>query len=72
MRATERPAGEARIAAVQAAHRRCEARNLRLGRLEEQKAAALTARRAAAAGARKRETIAGALERARLRLRSRP
>ena len=70
MRTIERPAGEARTAAAAVARRRCEARNSRLARLESEKAAAAAARRAAAAETRKRETIAAALERARLRLRS--
>ena len=70
MRTIERPAGEARAAATVQARRRCEARNSRLARLENEKAAAAAARRAAAAETRKRETIAAALERARRRLRS--
>jgi electron transport complex protein RnfB len=68
MRPVERPQGEARAAATQAAQRRCEARNLRYGREEEARAASAAARRAAAAAARKRETIARALARARQRL----
>ena len=71
MRPAPRPAGEALAAATAAARRRCEARNLRHARLEQEKAAEGAARRAAAAEARKRETIARALERARQRLGSR-
>ena len=64
-----RPLPHARVeAATAAARRRCEARNLRLQRVEDDKAAALAARRTAAAERRKRDTIAKALERARVRL----
>jgi electron transport complex protein RnfB len=72
MRPLARPEGEALAVATAAAHDRCEARNLRHARLEADKAAAAAARRAAASDARKRETIARALERARQRLGSRP
>lgn len=71
LRPVERPQGEARAAATDAARRRCEARNLRHAHEEAAKAASAAARRAAAAEARKRETIARALERARQRLGSR-
>jgi electron transport complex protein RnfB len=72
IRPAPRAPGETREAATADARRRCEARNLRYGRLEEEKAAGTAARRAAAAEARKRETIARALDRARQRLGSRP
>ena len=64
----QRPQGEALVAATESARRRCEARNLRLRRTEEQKAQKLAARRAASLEQKKRETINRALERARQRL----
>jgi electron transport complex protein RnfB len=71
MRPTARPQGPALVAATAEARRRCETRNSRIGRTEADRAAALAARRAAAADRRKHQTIAKALERARLRLQAR-
>jgi electron transport complex protein RnfB len=61
----------ARDAATAAARRRYEARNVRLTRLAEEKAAKSAAQREEAATRRKRETIAKAVERARVRLAAR-
>ena len=61
----------AREAAEADARRRYEARNARLQRIQEEKARHLAAQRAESAARRKRETIAKALERARLRLAAR-
>jgi electron transport complex protein RnfB len=71
LRPVERPQGALRLAATTEAQRRCEARNLRLAREQQEKAANLAVERAASAERRKRETIAKALARARERLQSR-
>jgi electron transport complex protein RnfB len=68
LRSTPRPAGEARREALAAARRRCAARNARLERADSENRARAAARRVAAAERRKRDTIARAVERARLRL----
>jgi electron transport complex protein RnfB len=68
MRPAARPHGAALAAATESARRRCEARNLRLRRSEDEKAARLAARRMASLDQKKRETISRALERARRRL----
>jgi electron transport complex protein RnfB len=67
MRTYPRPEADRRGATAEA-RRRCEARNARLERAEEETAAQRLARAATAAERRKRATIARALERARLRL----
>ena len=63
-----RPEGASLELAMGDARCRCEARNLRLKRAEDVRAAEAAARREAGAERRKRETLARALERARLRL----
>jgi electron transport complex protein RnfB len=70
LRTTPRPDGEERLAALVDARRRCEARNARLERADSENRARTAARRVAAADRRKRDTIARAVERARLRLQS--
>ena len=64
-------APRARKAAAQDARRRFLVRNQRLQRERDEKAGKLAARRAAEADKKKRETVARALERARLRLQGR-
>jgi electron transport complex protein RnfB len=71
IRSYPRPEGEERRVATADARRRCEARNARLERADSEKRARLVARREASAERRKRDTIARAVERARLRLDSR-
>jgi electron transport complex protein RnfB len=61
-------AGAVRKAAADAARQRFEARNRRLARAEAARAAQLAPQRTRSAEKRKKETIARALERARLRL----
>jgi electron transport complex protein RnfB len=68
LRSTPRPEGEASREALADAHRRCAARNARLERADSENRARAAARRVAAAERRKRDTIARAVERARLRL----
>lgn len=61
-------AAAARSAAAAAAQRRFEARNARLERLHAEKTAQAAAQREESATRRKRETVARAVKRARLRL----
>jgi electron transport complex protein RnfB len=70
-RPVERPRGSLLAAATETARRRCEARNARIEREQQEKAAKLAAQRAANAERRKRETVAKALARARERLQNR-
>lgn len=60
-----------RTTAAAAARRRFAARNARLSRVDAAKIAKTAAQREESAGRRKRETVARAVERARLRLESR-
>ena len=66
-----RPQGEARVAAANEALRRTQARNFRLQRAQDERAQELAVQRAASAEHKKRQTIARALDRARLRLQGR-
>ncbi len=68
LRPIARPAGAARLAAMDLARRRCEARNRRLERESEEKTQKVAAQRAAGADRKKRDTVARAVERARQRL----
>jgi hypothetical protein len=63
-----RPQGERLAAATESARRRCEARNVRIARADEEKLRKLVNRRAASLEARKSETIQRAIDRARERL----
>ena len=68
---TVSPAGAARVAAANEALRRTDARDRRLQRAQDERAQKLAVQRAAGAEHKKRQTIARALERARVRLQSR-